>query len=87
MARVTLPAFVRRVREASSAVDAMSSLLEQIANLLRQLVQIAGWLVLLASAISLLSHPELSPEHLVVPGAGAMAVLQSLIKPRRRNDE
>jgi hypothetical protein len=38
----------------------------------------------LVAAIKLLIHPDLSPEHFVVPGAGALAVLQSLIRPRRR---
>jgi hypothetical protein len=73
-----------RHRDAASVIKAFSGLLEQIANLLRHLVLVAGWLILLAGSIGLLVHPHLSPEHLLAPGAGALAILQSLIKPRRR---
>ena len=86
VARVTPPAVVRRLGEASEVLGAASGFLEAIANLLRQLVHIAGWAVLLYSSIHLLLDPHLTPEHFVVPGAGALAVLQSLIRPRRRNE-
>jgi hypothetical protein len=32
----------------------------------------------------LLPQPHFSPEHLITPGAGALAVLQHHIRPRRR---
>jgi hypothetical protein len=82
--RVTSPAVVRHLGEVSKVLAAASQLLEAIANLLRQLVQVVGWLVLLAGSINLLLDPHLSIGHLVVPGAGSLAVLQGMIKPRRR---
>jgi hypothetical protein len=83
----SLPAHIRKLRQATSTVKALSVLAEQVANLLRQLVCVAGWLVLLCGSISLLAHPQLTPAHLAVPGAGALAILQSLVKPWRRSQE
>jgi hypothetical protein len=84
VARVTPPAaIVERLAKASNALAAVTGLIEEIANLLRQLVHVAGWLLLLYSTIRLMIHPTLSPGHLVVSGAGALAVLQGLIKSRR----
>jgi len=37
-------------------------------------------MALLCGMVSLLIHPQLSLEHLVTPGAGVLAVLQSLIR-------
>jgi hypothetical protein len=84
VARASPPVFVRRLVHVSNMVKAVTEFLERIAALLRQVVHVVGWLVLLVAAIKLLIHPDLSPEHFVVPGAGALAVLQSLIRPRRR---
>ena len=53
-------------------------LLGQAAGLLRQLVCVAGWLVLLSATMTLLFQPRLNPGHLIVPGAGTLAVLQGL---------
>jgi len=87
MANVEPSAFVRRVAEISKALAAVAGLVQQAADLvhqvsglLRQLVHAAGWLVLLYG----LFQPHLSPEHLITPGAGALAVLQGLIKLQRR---
>jgi hypothetical protein len=77
-------AFVQWLTEVSRAVAALTDLLEQVAGLLRQLVKVVGWLVLLLAPFGLLLQPHLSPEHLITPGAGALAVLQGLIKPRQR---
>lgn len=79
--------FFRLVATASRMIIAVTRLLEDIASLLRQLVHIAGWVVLLIGAINLVIHPHLSLEHLAVPGAGALAVLQSLVKPWPRRSE
>jgi hypothetical protein len=83
MAEVAPSALERRLSKASKVLRAIGDILEDVAGLLRQLVHVAGWLVLFVGCISLLIHPRLSPEHLVVPGAGTLAVLQSLIKLRR----
>jgi len=83
LARTTPDAFRRRLGEASKILGSITGFLEEVANLLRQLVHVVGWLVLLISCASLLVHPHLTPEHLAVPGAGALAVLQSVIRPRR----
>jgi hypothetical protein len=84
VARPTVPEFIRRLGEASKVVSALGAFLEHVATLLRQVVHIVGWLVLLASSVSLLFHPHFSPPALLIPGAGSLAVLQGLIKPRRR---
>jgi hypothetical protein len=42
-----------------------------------------GWR-LLTSVVGLLLHPHLSPDHFVALGAGTLAILQNLIKPRQR---
>ena len=84
---VALPAFERRLARASKVLSALTEFLEQVAALLRQLVHAAGWLVVLVGCVSLLIHPHLSSEHVIVPGAGALAVLQSLIRPRRQHSD
>jgi hypothetical protein len=86
MARATPPALIRHLGEASDVLGAASKFLEAIANLLRQLVHLVGWIVLLDSSINLLLDPHLSSGHLAVPGAGALAVLQGLIRPWRRRE-
>jgi hypothetical protein len=85
MATVQPSAFARRLAEVSRAVVAVTGLLEQVAGLLRQVVHIVGWLVLLSGSLSLLLQPHLSLDRLITPGAGALAVLQGLIKPQRRH--
>ena len=80
-------ALVRRLAEASRTVVAVTRFLEDIASFLRQLVHIAGWAVLLVSLAALLLHPEVSLGHLAVPGAGTLAILQSLIRPKSRHGE
>jgi len=79
--KVTRRGLTRRLGEASNTVSALTGFLHHVANLLRQLVHVVGWLILLASAVNLLVHPHLSPPELFVPGAGSLAVLQSLVKP------
>lgn len=71
--------FVRRVAEITKGVAAVTGLLERLAGLLRQAVHVVGWLVLLwgAAVLPFQGHP--SPEHLVVPGAGLLAVLQGAV--------
>lgn len=76
--------FVQRVAEFSDRVGAVTGLLEHLACLLRQLVHVAGWLVLLYGFADLPFQPHFSPEHLAVPGAGALAVLQGVVDRRER---
>lgn len=76
-------AFIQRLAEASKAIVAVTGLLEDVAGLLRQLVHVVGWLILLYGSVSLLLRPHLSPEHLITPGAGALAVIQHHVRPRR----
>ena len=78
------PGFVLRVAEACRVVAALTDLFERVAGLLRQLVSVVGGLVLLWDAFGLLAHPSLSVAHLMVPGAGALAVIQGFIRPGRR---
>jgi hypothetical protein len=73
--------------EASSVLRAASGLLEAVASVLRQIVHVVGWLVLLVGSVNLLLDPHPSLGHLIVPGAGSLAVIQGLIKPRRRNED
>jgi hypothetical protein len=87
VADVTSSTFVRRMRKASEMIRAATYFLEAIADLLRQLVHVAGWIVLLTGLTNLLLHPNLSPEHLAIPGAGALAILQNLIRSRQRHDD
>jgi hypothetical protein len=82
----TPSAFIRKLTRVCRAIAAVTSLLEHVAGLLRQLVHVVGWLVLLAGSVRLLLQPHLSPEYLIAPGAGALAVLQGLIRPQRRQD-
>jgi hypothetical protein len=77
--------FVKRAAELSDRVRAVTGLLEHVAGLLRQLVCVAGWLVLLWGSADIPFQPHFSPEHLAVPGAGALAVLQGLVDRRGRN--
>jgi hypothetical protein len=84
MTTVQPSALARRLTELSRAVVAVAGLLEQVAGLLRQLVHVVGWLVLLSGSFSLLIHQHLSLAHLMTPAAGALAVLQSLIRSRRQ---
>lgn len=85
MARVKQPKVVRSLDDASKVVGAASGLLGQTSGLLRQMVAMVGWLVLLVGSIRLLVVPpaEFTVELLLTPGAGAVAVLQGLI---RRSD-
>jgi hypothetical protein len=85
MAATPPSAYARRLVAISEDVVATTHLLEHVAGLLRVLVQVVGWAVLVASPFSLVTHPNLSPEHLIPPSAGALAVLQSLIRPRQRS--
>jgi hypothetical protein len=71
--------FVQRVAEISKSVAAVTGLLEHVAGLLRQAVHVVGWLVLLWGAAALPFQPHPSPEHLIVPGAGLVAVLQGVV--------
>jgi hypothetical protein len=80
-AGATRPAVIRLLGEASTVLNAASAFLESIAGFFRQLVHVVGWLVLLVGSIDLLINPHVTPAHLAVPGAGALAVLQGLIKP------
>lgn len=84
VARNSPPAFLQRLAHASRAIKAVTEFLEQIAGLLRQAVQVVGWAVLLVGVIKLLISPYLTLEHLVAPSAGALAILQSLVRPWRR---
>jgi hypothetical protein len=45
------------------------------------------WLVLLISIIGLLLHQDLSLDHLAAPGAGTLAILQSLIGHKQRSNK
>jgi hypothetical protein len=80
-----LSRFVVRASELSDRVRAVTGLLEHVAGLLRQLVCVTGWLVLLWGFAGIPFQPHFSPEHLAVPGAGALAVLQGLVDRRGRN--
>jgi hypothetical protein len=79
--------FVRRVHKASEVIRSVTYFLEATAGLLRQLVHVVGWIVLLAGLTNLLLHPHLSLEHLVVPGAGTLAIVQNLIRCRQRHSD
>ena len=68
-------------------VAAVTGLLEHVAGLMRQLVCVVGWVLLLSGVIGVLVHPTFSTEHLVTPGAGAVAVMQVLVRPGRRQGE
>lgn len=88
MAGVNSKSLVSWLREASRVVVAASEFLRDIAGFLRQLVHIAGWAVLLFSAPGLLlSHPRVAAGLLAGPAIGALAVLQGMVKPRRRGGE
>jgi hypothetical protein len=87
VARASPSAFVRWLAHSSRAIKVATEFFEQVADLLRQLVHVVGWLVLLVGVVKLLIYPHLSLEHLVVPGTGALAVLQSLIRPRRQQED
>lgn len=76
------PSAVDTLDRMSCIVHAASKLLVQVAACMRQVVSVAGWLVLLVSTVSLLIDPHVTLTHLVTPGAGALAVLQSMIKAR-----
>ena len=76
------PSAVDTLDRMTSIVHATSRLLVQVAACMRQVVSVVGWLVLLVSTVSLLVDPHVSLAHLLTPGAGALAVLQSVIKAR-----
>jgi hypothetical protein len=78
-ARWTLDRVARLLR-------ATAQLLELVARNLRELVHAVGWLILLVSAVGLLFHPHLTVVHLALPGGGALAVLQSVVKRRGDDD-
>jgi hypothetical protein len=86
-ARARPSKFIRQLVRVSHVITAVTGFLEDVASLLRQLVHIVGWLVLLISIGNLLFHPNLSPEHLLAPGAGVLAILQSLIRTRQQQAE
>ena len=86
MADATPSAFERRLSRASRLLSEVTTFLTHLAALLRQLVHVAGWIVLLAGCTELLISPHLTAGHLAVPGAGALAVMQSLVRPWWRND-
>lgn len=81
MSRVTMRRLVSGLGDVSAMMAAASGFLEQVAGFLRQLVHVAGWVVLLVSTVGLVIHPHPDLGHLVVPGAGALAVLQAIIRP------
>jgi hypothetical protein len=81
------PAIEQWLGKASTVLRTATAFLEDAAGLLRQLVHVVGWIVLLVGTAKLLIDPHVTPTHLAVPGAGALAVLQGLIKPWwRRGD-
>jgi hypothetical protein len=80
-------AFERRLGMASKVLAAVTEFLAHVAALLRQLLHVAGWIILLAGCVELLIRPHFSPEHLVMPGAGTFAVLQSHIRLWRHHDQ
>ncbi|MFC4592312.1 hypothetical protein [Sphaerisporangium corydalis] len=86
MARSRQARVVRRLEDASKVVRATSGLLRHTSGLLRQLVMMVGWLVLLAGSVRLLLDPPaaLSLAHFLTPGAGAVAVVQGLLRPPAR---
>lgn len=71
----------------ATALAAVSRVLHQVAVCLRQLVSVSGWIVLLVSTITLALHPQITPAHMLPPGAGTAAIVQSLIKPRAKRSE
>jgi hypothetical protein len=78
---------IRKLGDATAVASALTALLWQLAECLRQLAHLIGWAVLIVSAIILMIHPVLSPTHFLAPGAGTLAILQSIVKPpRRRHD-
>ena len=87
MGRTRRPKVVRRLDDAATVVYAATGLLRQTSGLLRQLVMMVGWLVLLAGSVRLLTDPPsaFDLDHFAAPGAGAIAVVQGLVRlPARR---
>lgn len=84
MAGAPSPVDQQHFGEAYNLLSAATGLLEAFARFLRQFVHAVGWLVLLRSAIILLVDPHISLDHLVVPGAGVLAVLQGALIGSRR---
>jgi hypothetical protein len=74
---------IRKLGDVTSVAAALSAFLQQLADCLRQLAHVIGWAVLIISAIALMIHPILSPIHFLAPGAGTLAILQSMIRPQR----
>jgi hypothetical protein len=84
MVAVSPSVFVRRIAEVSKALAAVTDLLRHVAELLCELLHVVGWLTLLYGSLSLPLQAHFSPEHLITPGAGALAVLQDKIRAWRR---
>jgi hypothetical protein len=70
-----------KLARASKLLSAVTDFLMYLAAVMRQLVQVAGGIVLLAECVALLISPHLTIGRLAMPGVGALAVLQSLVKP------
>ena len=87
MARAKPSTFIKSLTEASLMVSALTDFLEDVADCIRQVAHIAGWIVLLISVVGLLHHQDLSWNHLAAPGAGTLAILQSLIRRKRRRTD
>ena len=84
MAEIQPRGVVSKLDSATRIVRAINRFLLQVAGCMRLLVTVAGWLVLLWSTVTLLVHPHVPPAHLVVPGAGALAVIQGMVKTRSK---
>jgi hypothetical protein len=82
VARVSSSKVRRRLVEAAKDADALTGLLRHIAEAMRQLVHVVGWVAILFGTVSLMLHPSVSLVHLLTPSAGALGVLQGVIKVR-----
>jgi hypothetical protein len=78
-----LSAYERWLDRVSRFVLATSDFLENIVTLLRKFAQLAGLIVVVVACIELVINPHLSLDHLTLPGAGILAIVQGFIKPRK----
>ena len=74
---------MQRIDRVSVILNAITGLLGHVSNVLRQLVYVACWLALLIGSVGLLLHPVFTPEHLAIPGIGALGAAGTLIRPRK----
>lgn len=75
---------IRKIENASKVIRSATGLIRHVSALLRQLVTLMGWMILLVGAVRILAAgpDQLSMLHFLLPGTGAAAIIQGLIRPR-----